>query len=133
MEDRERPSVRTRASPAGTARRSCKIVSWRLQNIVNRISSLKPAGPVASNWKFLILNRRMPGSNLFPQESKHAETDLDFLSLKDSRIFLQGVITRYRPKEALAERVWAAEDLVGRARFFYQHQRKQNQKAREES
>src|SRR5258706_9889318 len=80
-----------------------------------------------------ILNRRMPRSNLFPQESKHAETDLDFLSLKDSRTFLQGVTTRYRPKEAPAERVWAAEDLVGRAHLSCRHRRKQNQKVRKES
>src|SRR5260370_24831328 len=66
-----------------------------------------------------ILNPRMPRSNLFPQESKHAETDLDFLSLKDSRKFLQGVTTRCLPEAAPAERVWAAEDLVGRDRFFY--------------
>src|SRR5882757_10725709 len=67
------------------------------------ISEICGAGRLKS--EISILNPRTPRSNLFPQESKHAETDLDFLSLRDNRKFLQGVTTHYRPEGALAERV----------------------------
>src|ERR1700740_3605129 len=130
MADRERPSARTPAQPPESTRRSSKIVSWRLQNMVGCISNLESTGPSALHRECFISNRRMPRSGLFPGESKRVETVSDFLPWRDSRRFLLDVTARYRPKRAPVVRVWAAKGLAGQARSSYRRQRKQNQKGR---